>query len=373
MGEALPKKQKTASTVVSSISSSLASMSSSLLTPVTIYSRGSITSDALETHKEILKQAVKKLAGYEVVLEVFEVHSAYKGKDTRKDKSKVDVFDDMKLIQFLKNPNGIHDMFIIAEDRLARNPVLAGTILSLCKQHRITIHIVGIESPYKFVPLTGEGEQRLWIAMLNSIKESQEKSERAIRSAQHRSLLSSLLPYEPPFVSQKMMELLTLMINGCSVEVYYKVFNEMLEKNHDQKERYGGDWFFSADDGSELRIIRKNSISLSRMLTTFNTWELFRENIHGMLKKPWSKASLTEVISHHFGKDVLEQINKKWDEEDVEDIDVLVKDEDMGDALPAVLCSLTPSQIIALNGHTLNVNNIPTCNSCGHNVASHAR
>lgn len=343
-----------------SIASSFATMSSSLSTPACIYSRGSVTDDALDTHREILKQAALK-AGCAVTMEIFEVRSAFKGKNKRK----ADVFDDMELVEFLENPNGIHDLFVVSEDRLARNTVLTGTILSLCKRNRITIHIVGVGSPYKFVPSTGEGEQRLWIALLDAVKESEEKSERAIRSAQHRSLLRSLLPprpYEPPFVSEKMLELLTLMINGCPIEVFYKTFNEMLEKNPEQKERYGGEWIFADDNGVELTIIKKNDINLSRMLKTFSQWELCRENKYGkMLKQKWTRATLGEVISHHFGGDVLERVGKKWDEFSDDENEDKEKDEEMGDAVqvaaqPAVSGRVPHADII---GHR------DTCGGCG--------
>ena len=305
------KKTKSVSSLLSSLATSLATMPSSLTTMACIYIRGSVTDDAFDTHTQLLNQEVLK-AGFAVGMTISEVRSAFKGKRSSNN------FEDMELIQFLNNPNGIHHLFIVSEDRLARNTVLAGTVIALCKQHNITIHIVGVESPYKFVPTTGEGEQRLWLALLDAVKESEEKSKRAIRSAQHRAILrlsSPPRPYEPPFVSDDMLKLLKFMINGCTINEFNDAFNKMLSKNPDQNDRIGGDWIFADDYGFEMSVIEKNTINLTRMLTTFNIWNLYRENKTGkMLKTKWTSATLSEVISHHFGQKVLEKINKKWDQ-----------------------------------------------------------
>ena len=334
--EARPfKKARSTTSSLDDMSSSMAG--SSLQTLVCFYLRGSVTDDAFDVHEQLFIQKALQM-GFSVAKTIKEVRSAFKGKR----KADINDFDDTDLIQFLNNPEGIHHLFVASESRLARNTVLAGTVIALCKQHNITIHIVGVESPYQFVPSTGEGEQRLWLALLDAVKESEEKSKRAKASAQNRAFVRASLPprpYEAPFVSADMKMLLGLMINGCAIQEFYTAFNKMLEKNPEQKERYGDEWIFTQDDKTEMTIIEKYTINLTRMIKTFSEWSLCRENkVGSMLKQKWTRTTLSEVIVHHFGQDVLDKINKKWHE---------YSDDEMEDAQSHAQPQAQPQEAIA--------------------------
>ena len=309
--------------------------SSSLTTVVAIYVRQSVgekvESNCIDSHVQRLQYEVSKM-NYSVGVTITEIHSAFKGTD------KVDTnnFNDMALIRFLNSPiiNGvrIRHLFVISADRLARNLTLGGQVISLCTRWGITIHIVGDSTKYyKVDPVTRDGQSRLLLEMLNATNESQDKVERNIRNAETKRILKATLPpppprpYEPPFVSEDMKSLLTLIIMGSSIQNFYDAFNKMLDKNPDQPARFGADWFFKQDDNTEMTNIEKFAINFTRIVKTFSEWDLCRENKKGMLKAKWTKTTLAEVIVHHFGQDIFDKINKKWDEfnEDMEDADVV--------------------------------------------------
>ena len=375
------KKQKTTTT---DDLLALSLNSSSLTTVVAIYVRQSVgekvESACIDSHVKRLQHEVLKM-NYSVGVTITEIHSAFKGTD----KANPTDFNDMALIRFLNNPiiNGvrIRHLFVISADRLARNLALGGQVISLCTRWSITIHIVGDSTKYyKVDPVTRDGQPRLLLEMLNATNESQDKVERNARNSETKLILKASLPqppprpYEPPFVSEDMKSLLTLMIFGSSIQNFYDAFNKMLDKNPNQPARYGADWIFKQDDNTEMTNIEKFAINFTRMVKTFSEWELCRENKKGMLKKKWTKTKLAEVIVHHFGQDIFDKINKKWNEFDDDNEDM----EDVVAAQPAVSDRLPHQNILEQRDvqrdilcdfcQATNVYGHKFCHECGYKI-----
>jgi len=208
-------------------------------------------------------------------------------------------------------------LVIFSEDRIARNFQGIGAILEAIERFRITIHVVGVENPYMCD--ISRNVDRLHAAMKAAREESKLKSERSIRNAQARRLIKASQPRAPPMASAELLDVLAKMIQGCDTQSFYTAFNK-ITPHGTSEDRLGGPNFISADRmGQEFVAIKKGDFTFKDILAYLNKWNVYRKG-----KTNWTTTTLSELIVHHFGEEVLRELKggeEKQDEEDEEDED----------------------------------------------------
>ena len=218
----------------------------------------------------------------------------------------------------LKNLKKVH-IIVTSADRLSRNRSLSGSILHAIERKGLTVHVENGESPYT-CSLTHGNIDRLEAELDIARKESDGISARSIRASQYQKMLASQQPVLPPSASEEVMNVLDKMINGCAtVQEFYEAFNKIKTRYSDTEDRLGGPNFIAENRfRQEFTDLKKGDFTFRDILGYFNKWEIFRKG-----KTNWTTTTLSELIAHHFGAEVLARIrsgqNDMEDEEDEDD------------------------------------------------------
>lgn len=275
---------------------------------VVVLARSSKGFGSIDTQLAIGKLAVEKKFGPSFPYhEIVEIGSAY-----TEDYTKLS-------INHLLKPKNLKKLHIIvtSADRLSRNFALSGAIIEAIERRGLTVHIEDGEQPYTCSATEGNIDrlrQQLDVAR----NESYGISVRAIRSAQYQRMLASQQPVQPPSTSPEVMDVLDKMINGCStIQEFYDSFNKIKTPYSDTDQRLGGPKFIAQNRfRQEFTNLKKGDFMFRDILGYFNKWEIYRKG-----KTNWTTATLSELIGHHFGSDVLERLRSGNGQNDMEEED----------------------------------------------------
>jgi hypothetical protein len=186
-------------------------------------------------------------------------------------------------------------LVVYSADRICRNLALAGMIEEAIRRNNLTIHIVGVERPY-ICSMEHGNIDRLKDEMRAARDESQMKSERAIRTYRHKQVLKLQQPFVPPTASAEVMDVLSKMINGCPIDHFYKAFNKITPYGATDDRLGGPNYILEDRNRKEFTQIKRGDFTLKDILAFFNKWEVYQKG-----KTNWTMATLSDLISHHFG------------------------------------------------------------------------
>jgi len=271
-----------------------------------VLARSSQGLGSIPTQLAIGKMVVEKKFGPSYPYqEVSDIGSAYTD-----DSTKLSINN---LLQ-LKNLKKVH-IIVTSADRLSRNRVLSGAILHAIERKGLTIHIENGDSPYTCSAKEGN-IARLEVDLDLARIEAEGISARSIRAAQYQKMLTSQQPILPPSASDEVMNVLEKMINGCpTIGEFYEAFNKIKTRYSDTDDRLGGPNFIAENrDRQEFTSIKKGDFNFRDILGYFNKWEIYRKG-----KTNWTTTSLSQLIDHHFGSDVLTRLRNFQDIQDIQD------------------------------------------------------
>ena len=186
-------------------------------------------------------------------------------------------------------------LVVYSADRICRNLALAGMIEEAIRRNNLTIHIVGVERPY-ICSMEHGNIDRLKDEMRAARDESQMKSERAIRTYRHKQVLKLQQPFVPPTASAELMDVLSKMINGCPIDHFYTAFNKITPYGATDDRLGGPNYILEDRNRKEFIQIKRGDFTLKDILAFFNKWEVYQKG-----KTNWTMATLSDLISHHFG------------------------------------------------------------------------
>lgn len=186
-------------------------------------------------------------------------------------------------------------LVVYSADRICRNLALAGMIEEAIRRNNLTIHVVGVERPY-ICSMEHGNIDRLKDEMRAARDESQMKSERAIRTNRHKQVLKLQQPFVPPTASAEVMDVLSKMINGCPIAEFYVAFNKITPYGATDDRLGGPNYILEDRNRKEFTQIKRGDFTLKDILAFFNKWEVYQKG-----KTNWTMATLSDLISHHFG------------------------------------------------------------------------
>jgi len=190
------------------------------------------------------------------------------------------------------------ELIVFDESRLSRNTEIAGKVISIAKENRVTIHVVGVESPY--ICNSRDTFSRLFNGVMAANDEANMMAARAKNYARARSLKRAREGPKPPILSQAVKDLLEIMIVGGSIDNFNHLLNQASPFGKDPQNKMGGPTYrlLNTDD-SIIGAIESGITfsSLSMILALFNDWHVFQKRT-----KRFTKNELAKVIAYHFGK-----------------------------------------------------------------------
>lgn len=275
---------------------------------VFVLARSSQGVGSIPTQLAIGKMVVEKKFGHSYPYqEVSDIGSAY-----TEDCTKLSINNLLNL----KNLKKVH-IIVTSADRLSRNRSLSGSILDAIERKGLTVHIENGESPYT-CSLTHGNIDRLEAELDIARKESDGISARSIRASQYQKILASQQPVQPPSAPEEVMNVLDKMINGCAkIQEFYEAFNKIKTRYSDTEDRLGGPNFIAQNRfRQEFTDLKKGDFTFRDILGYFNKWEIFRKG-----KTNWTTTTLSELIGHHFGADVLARLRSGNGQNDMEEDD----------------------------------------------------
>ena len=193
------------------------------------------------------------------------------------------------------------ELIVFDESRLSRNTEIAGKVISIAKENRVTIHVVGIQDPY--VCNSRDTFSRLFNGVMAANDEADMMAARAKNYARARSLKRAREAPKPPVLSQGAKELLEIMIVGGSIDNFNHLLNRASPFGEDPQNKMGGPIYrLMNTDDSPVGAIESGITfsSLSMILALFNDWHVFQRG-----SKRFTKIELAKVIAYHFGKAAL--------------------------------------------------------------------
>ena len=251
---------------------------------------------SFQTHQKFLRSYAAD-HGLNVVNELYETHSAY-----------ID-WEKLQLFAFVANPMnaGVH-LVGWDETRFGRSLEAAGRLCRLCKKHKITIHITGVETPYVCDPF--QPYSSAWDRLVDGIKMGEQES--FLKSERSKAYWrAKRMEVTRNMVAPDMLEVIFTLLFGFVAsgrQAFYDAFNRVTPLGTTD-ERMGGDVYMLADEHHQEYVsMRAGEWNVTEMLLLFKAWNIrYGVGPRGAIL-PWTRERLEQTIVQYFGEDALNMV-----------------------------------------------------------------